>query len=86
MELDGSVFLCEIPILCLSGCGDTTWHHHNPDEHKEGIFMEKYGVVQVCFGEVVLLCWSILLGEINNSKFLLSSATHWLNILLDAHQ
>ena len=30
-------------------------HHHNPDGYKDGIFTEKYGAVQVCFGKVVLL-------------------------------
>ena len=38
------------------GCDDTKWYHHDLDRHKEGIFTEKYGAVQVCFGEVVLLC------------------------------
>ena len=27
----------------------------NPDGHKDMTFMEKYGAVQVCFGEVILL-------------------------------
>ena len=38
------------------GCGDTKWYHHDLDRHKDGIFTEKYGAVQVNFGEVVLLC------------------------------
>ena len=30
------------------------WYHHNLDRHKDEIFTEKYGAVQVHFGEVVL--------------------------------
>ena len=44
------------------GCGDIKWYHHDPDRHKDGIFTEKYGAVQVYFGEIVLLC---LLSEYN---------------------
>ena len=37
------------------GHDDTKWYHHDPDGHKDGIFTEKYGGVQICFHEVVLL-------------------------------
>ena len=36
------------------GCGDTKYHH-DLDGHKDEIFKEKYGTVQVHFGEIVLL-------------------------------
>ena len=41
-----------VKILC-SDRGNTKWYHHGLDEHKDRIFIEKYGAVQVCFGEVV---------------------------------
>ena len=58
-----SYFSVKSRLYVRLGCGDTKWyhhdldgHHHNPDGHKDGIFTEKYGAVQVRFGEVVLLC------------------------------
>ena len=27
------------------GRGNTTWYHHDPDGHKDGIFIEKYGAI-----------------------------------------
>ena len=39
-------------IYVRPGCGDTAWYHHDLDRHIYEIFMEKYGAVQVCFGEV----------------------------------
>ena len=38
------------------GRGDTKWYHYNPDGHKDRTSTEKYGVVLVHFGKVVLLC------------------------------
>ena len=61
MDLDSSIFRRKnsifISVWIHSGCGDTKWYNHNPDRYKDGIFMEKYGAIQVGFGEVVLLCW-----------------------------
>ena len=54
-DLHSSVFLCENPVFksvrIRMGCDD----HHDPDGHKDMIFMEKYGAVQVCFCKIVLL-------------------------------
>ena len=59
MDMDSSVFLCKNPVFMsiwvCPGCGDTKWYHHDLDGHNDGIFTEKRGAVQVCFGEVVLL-------------------------------
>ena len=60
MDFDGSVLLHEnhvfIPVwVMVILSGDTKWYHNEPDGHKDRIFMEKYGAVQVCFGEVVML-------------------------------
>ena len=49
---------------------DTIWYHHNLDRHKDGIFKEKYGAVQVCFGEVVLLCSLMSLMPVFNIPYL----------------
>ena len=40
-------------ILVHPGCGGTKWYHHDVDSHKNGIFKEKYGAVQVYFDVVV---------------------------------
>ena len=59
-DLDSFVFLHKNPIFMSvwvhPGCSDTKWYHHDPYRHKDGIFTQKYGAVQVYFGEVVLLC------------------------------
>ena len=44
-----------ISVWVHLGCGDTKWYHHNLDRHKDRVFTKKYGAIQVCFGEVVLL-------------------------------
>ena len=44
-----------LSFICLSH-DDTTWYHHDSDRHKNGIFMEKYGAIQIHFDKVVLLC------------------------------
>ena len=40
-------------ILVHPGCGGTKWYHHDVARHKNGIFKEKYGDVQVRFDVIV---------------------------------
>ena len=63
MDLDGSVFLCENPVfVCLGHCDTTSVHLVLPQpgrtqtDVKKGFSQGNNGVVQVRFGEVVLLC------------------------------
>ena len=55
MALDGSIFLCENPVfmsvrVVVIPLGiTTTWM--DPDRHKDGIFMETYGAIQVCLAK-----------------------------------
>ena len=60
------VVMMSVQVMVIPSGIITTWmewyhhnldgHHHNRDGHKDGIFTEKYGAVQVRFGEAVLLC------------------------------
>ena len=57
MDLDGSIFCHENPIfmsvwVVMIPLGiTTTWM--DPDSHKDGVFTEKYGAIQVHFDKVV---------------------------------
>ena len=59
MDLASSAFFCENPVFMFVQVMviplDITTTQTNSDGHKDGIFMKKYGAVQVHFDEVVLL-------------------------------
>ena len=90
-NLDGSVFLHKNPffmsvqVMVISLGIITTWT--DPFVHKDRIFMEKYGAVQVCFGKVVLLWndWKLVMTcdtvdffcSINHSCTASISLQHW---------
>ena len=94
-DLDGSVFLCKNPffmsvqVVVVIPLGIiTTWT--DPYGHKDRIFMEKYGAVQVYFGKLVLLWndWKLVMTcdtvdffrSINHSCTASISLQHWHSI------
>ena len=48
--------IIESPPALLQAHQELYTYHNDLDRHNDRIFMEKYGAVQVCFGEIVLLC------------------------------